>query len=53
MTEYDELKARLAELDAQIDEYPHWGAALTAWDEERQAILRALKRIGDGESKPD
>ena len=34
-----EAKARLRYLDRKIAEYPHWGAALTAMDEERKALF--------------
>lgn len=36
------LRARLRVLDARIAEYPFWGAALTAMDEERRGVRRAL-----------
>jgi len=40
-----QLEKRLAELDEKIANYPRWGAVLTAWDEERQGIERALRRL--------
>jgi hypothetical protein len=36
------LRERLAELDAEIAATKQWGAKLTALDEERRGILRAL-----------
>ena len=40
----EEIKARIAELDKEIAEYPYWGAALAAMDEERRALRRMLGR---------
>ena len=36
------LCARLYEIEAAIAAAPHWGAKLTALDEERKGILKAL-----------
>lgn len=38
----EEIKKRIAELDKQIAEYPYWGAALTAMDEERSKLKSQL-----------
>jgi hypothetical protein len=47
-----EMRARLRELEKKIREYPYWGAArefpywgvaLTAMDEERRWLKRALR----------
>jgi hypothetical protein len=40
--ERPKLEARLKELDAKIAAHPHWGAVLTAMEEERRGILAAL-----------
>lgn len=45
MSTREELQARLAELDEKIANYPHCGAALTAMDEERRGIMRALAAL--------
>ena len=39
----EEAEARLAWLEKEIASYPHWGAALTAMDEERRSLKRALE----------
>lgn len=44
-----DAKARIAELDKQIAEYPHWGAAITALDEERKELLNTLRSMGVSE----
>ena len=36
------LEERLAYLNKQISEYPYWGAALTAYNEERNGVIHAL-----------
>lgn len=41
----EEMQARVEELDKLISECPHWGAALSAYDEERGELKRALYRI--------
>jgi len=38
----EQIEARIAYLDKEIAEYPYWGAALSAMDEERQGLLRRL-----------
>lgn len=43
MTQREKLQARLAEVEKRIAEYPCWGAALTALDEERRELKRAIK----------
>jgi hypothetical protein len=43
-----QLERRLAEIEEKIANYPHWGAVLTAWDEDRRGIMSALRRMGDG-----
>jgi hypothetical protein len=43
-----QLEARLVELNKKIAEYPHWGAVLTAWEEERRGVERALRQLDDG-----
>lgn len=42
MTQRAELEKRLAEVNARISAYPYWGAALTALDEERRGLERAI-----------
>lgn len=42
----DEIVTRLADLDKQIAEAPHWGAALGAMDEERKELRSELRRLG-------
>lgn len=39
----DERKARATELDRRIAEYPYWGAALSAMDEERRGLWQVLR----------
>ncbi len=41
----DEIKERIACLDKEIAEYPYWGAALGAMDEERRELKRSLRAI--------
>jgi hypothetical protein len=43
--ERQRLEKRLAELEDNIAGYPHWGAVLTAWDEERRGIMSALRNL--------
>jgi hypothetical protein len=43
----EQMLARVRELDAKIAAYPHWGAALTAMDEERRGLIQALERQED------
>lgn len=38
----EEWEARLAYLERKIAAYPHWGAALTAMDEEARGLRRAI-----------
>ena len=38
----DQQRMRLAWLEREIAEYPYWGAALTAMDEERSGLQRSL-----------
>lgn len=38
-----EMKARLAYLEKEIADYPYWGAALTAMDEERRGLKQGIK----------
>lgn len=38
----DQKKARVAELDKKIVGYPHWGAMLTEWNEERKSLLHSI-----------
>lgn len=40
----EQMLARVRELDEQIAAYPHWGAALTAMDEERRGLIHMLER---------
>jgi hypothetical protein len=40
----EQLKAEIAEYDKKIEEYPHWGAALTAYDEHRKELQAELAR---------
>ncbi len=40
-------RARLAWLDSEIAEYPFWGGALTAMDEESSRLRRALEDAGE------
>jgi hypothetical protein len=42
LTERVERLERLVELDAKIAAVPQWGAALTALNEEREGVLRAI-----------
>jgi hypothetical protein len=51
MTQREKLEARLKELDAKIAAHPHWGAVLTAMEEERRGILAALN--GEGRKDED
>lgn len=39
------LLERIAQLDKEISEYPYWGAALTAMDEERRELKLELQVI--------
>lgn len=39
-SDIERARARIAELDKQIAEYPRWGAALSAMDSERRGLLR-------------
>lgn len=41
---YESAMARVEELDKEIAAYPHWGAALTAMDEERKGLLGFIAR---------
>ena len=43
MKSLKEIKDRLAFLNKEISNYPYWGAALSAMDEERQALINILK----------
>ena len=36
---------RVEGLDKRIAEYPYWGAALTAMDEERRSLLNGLFEV--------
>ena len=47
MTEEEETKIRdrIAYLDLRIAATPHWGAALTAMDEERKGLLKRLESM--------
>jgi len=47
----EEMKDRIAELDTLIAEYPYWGAALTAYDEERNALQRNLAARGETDAE--
>ncbi len=42
LAQQDSLRSRLYEIEAAIAAAPHWGAKLTALDEERKAILKSL-----------
>jgi hypothetical protein len=37
------IRQRIAYLDLRIASTPHWGAALTAMDEERKGLLARLE----------
>lgn len=37
------MRERIAEIDAEIANATHWGAKITALDEERRGLLAALK----------
>lgn len=53
MSELEKLRARKRELDTQISEYPYWGAAITAMDEERRGIERQIAAlIAESEADP-
>jgi len=41
----ERMRARLAELERRIAAAPHWGAALTALDEERRALRRNIELL--------
>jgi hypothetical protein len=42
------IKAQIAKIENEIKAYPHWGAKLTALDEERRGLLRTLERLTGG-----
>ena len=42
-TEETKIRDRIAWLDLRIGSSPHWGAALSAMDEERRGLLAQLK----------
>jgi len=41
--EETKIRDRIAYLDLRIAATPHWGAALTAMDEERKGLLNRLE----------
>lgn len=42
-TEESKIRDRIAWLDLRIAATPHWGAALSAMDEERRGLIAQLK----------
>ena len=47
--EESKIRDRIAWLDLRIGSSPHWGAALSAMDEERKGLLAQLKAIDRGQ----
>lgn len=44
MTQREKMEIRLRIIEKQIAEYPYWGGALTALDEERRGLKRAIEQ---------
>jgi prefoldin subunit 5 len=41
----EDVEKRIAELDAKIEAYPYWGAALTAMAEEQRELRSLLRKL--------
>lgn len=48
----EEARKRLAELEKKIGEYPYWGAALGAMDEEARALRCYITSLTTGDQCP-